>query len=63
MTEELSAFSNDLYKSVNLNSFRKIIFKVGTCLNPSLILQSFNLNIRRDKRRSFNRFFQQKITF
>ena len=42
MTKERSVFSNDLHKSVNLSSFKKIIFKVGTCLSLSLIFRSSN---------------------
>ena len=39
---DYAVFSNDLYKSIHLRSFRKIIFKVGTCLSLSLVLETFN---------------------
>ena len=39
MTKKRSVFSNNLYKSIHLSSFRKIIFKLGTCLSLSLILE------------------------
>ena len=39
-----------------------IIFKVGTWLNFSLILQAFNLDMLPCKRRRFNRIFQKNGT-
>ena len=56
MTKERSVFSNDLCKSINLSSFRKIIFKEDTCLCLSFILQSFNLDMLRDKGIDSNNF-------
>ena len=52
-------FGKGLRKSTNLrSSFRKIIFKVGTCL----YLQVFNLDMLRDERRRFITIFQKDET-
>ena len=46
MTKERSAFNNDYScKFISLSSFRETNFNVGTCLNLSLILQAFNLDM------------------
>ena len=59
MTKERSVFSNDLCKSMNLSSFRNIIFKEDTCLCLSFILQSFNLDMLRDKDIDSNNFSER----
>ena len=58
MVKERSAFSNDLSKSIILGPFRKIMFKVDTCLS----LQVFNLDMVRNKRRRFNVILQKNET-
>ena len=56
-------FLATIYISTNLRSSGKILFKVGTYLSClPLVLQVFNLDMLRYRRRKFNRIFQTNET-
>ena len=63
MTEERPVFSNNLCKSINLSSFRNIIFKAATCVSCLFqVLQVFTLDMVCHNKVRFDKTFLKKLT-